>query len=501
MNRRILVAGLFLFVGCRHEPYDLTPPLDAGPSDGARIDATGEFTGMPDANDGAVEAASDTAEVVTGDGSSDGCRPESCNGLDDDCDSVTDNGFDFLNDPNHCGSCMACSIPNAIARCNAGACAILACRPGFVDANGLITDGCELTCSPSGLEVCDGQDNDCNGLTDGADPALVTPGNPCSQIGACLGSTLACTGAMGWLCSYPAGVELAAPGRVVVDELICDGVDGDCDGVADDSFPALGTNCSTGGVGLCASAGMMACSADGRSTVCQITRPGQAPANELCNNADDDCDGLTDEETNDAAGLGVVDSMVPLVLGGRTYWIYTYEAVRPDATSTDVGRVNARTCSRAGALPWTNVDWATASAACAASGKRLCTDVEWSFACGGAALRPYPYGITYAPNTCNGYDYDTDPVAPGNQDFAIASGLLAACTTPEGVVDLSGNLKEWTSDLRGVAGTPPRNIYGTRGGGFDNQAGGLRCDNTFASAPDNFAYGNLGFRCCSDTAP
>jgi len=40
-----------------------------------------------------------------------------------------------------------------------------------------------------------------------------------------------------------------------------------------------------------------------------------------------------------------------------------------------------------------------------------------------------------------------------------------------------------------------------RGGAYDTPFSGLRCDFTFDVAPPTFSFPNLGFRCCSDTAP
>ena len=116
-------------------------------------------------------------------------------------------------------------------------------------------------------------------------------------------------------------------------------------------------------------------------------------------------------------------------------------------------------------------------------------------------MRSYPYGSAYAADACNGLDHDGDPASAGNQDVGLATGALATCTTPDGTLDLAGNLKEWTADLRGTTGTPPRDVFGVRGGAYDSPPDGLRCDFTFGSAPVDFAYANLGFRCCSATPP
>src|SRR5439155_15239078 len=47
--------------------------------------------------------------------------PETCDGKDNDCDGVIDNGFDKQDDPNHCGpSCQQCAFPHGIAGCQNG---------------------------------------------------------------------------------------------------------------------------------------------------------------------------------------------------------------------------------------------------------------------------------------------------------------------------------------------------------------------------------------------
>ena len=39
------------------------------------------------------------------------------------------------------------------------------------------------------------------------------------------------------------------------------------------------------------------------------------------------------------------------------------------------------------------------------------------------------------------------------------------------------------------------------GGSFDNIGAGMTCQFSFISAEAEFRYGDLGFRCCSDTFP
>ena len=71
---------------------------------------------------------------------------------------------------------------------------------------------------------------------------------------------------------------------------VCDGADNDCDGAIDEGTAAA--PCATGQIGLC-SAGDTQCV--GGSVQCQRR---YTPRSETCNNVDDDCDGATDESVS-----------------------------------------------------------------------------------------------------------------------------------------------------------------------------------------------------------
>jgi hypothetical protein len=76
---------------------------------------------------------------------------------------------------------------------------------------------------------------------------------------------------------------------------LCNDLDDDCDGLVDEDFPEKGLPCSDGELGACLGTGLVQCKADGTGTECVIDDPGGAPMVELCNLLDDDCDGLVDE--------------------------------------------------------------------------------------------------------------------------------------------------------------------------------------------------------------
>lgn len=72
---------------------------------------------------------------------------EICDGLDNNCDGRTDEGFDLVTDPTNCGQCgLVCNVANGSVnsyRCVAGRCAVGMCAMGRGDCNQAFADGCE----------------------------------------------------------------------------------------------------------------------------------------------------------------------------------------------------------------------------------------------------------------------------------------------------------------------------------------------------------------------
>lgn len=434
-----------------------------------------------------------------------GPQVEVCDNLDNDCDATPDEDFDKLADTNHCGGCnQVCDPLNAIPTCNMGSCEILTCLPGFVDLDGMVSTGCEYGCTPSGPEVCDGIDNDCDG---GVDNGVTPPANFCRSQGTCAGTSPVCSGSpcdpmapVQWRCIYSGSPEADTCGDVPLQEALCDDLDGDCDGRSDEAFGLKGTACDDGNIGACQGTGDFICDPmDATQLICDITNPGQMASAEVCNDIDDDCNGLTDD--------GAPDDMQQIDDGmGTTFFIYTYEASRPDSDLISAGSATHRSCSKPDAQPWRNITWTEANQACMDAGLRLCTEAEWELSCAGLMDKTYPYGNTYDGQACNGSDYDFDCTG-ADDDIALPTGtpygcpvppMMSACVSDFGVYDMSGNVREWTSTQ--VFAGPPA-TYRVRGGGFDNIEQGLTCQLDFISLEEGFFFGNLGFRCCSDTAP
>ncbi len=181
---------------------------------------------------------------------------EVCDGLDNNCDGVVDNGI----------ASIACDT-GLQGVCAAG---ITSCSAGITVCNHTIEPGTQA-------EICDGQDNNCDGETDEAFPGK---GDLCGTglLGACEAGSIACEG----------GVIVCSQTVAASDE-VCDSVDNDCDGQTDETFPGKGDSCSTGLLGVCA-AGTKACEAG--AIVCNQN---VAANTEICGDSlDNDCDGEVD---------------------------------------------------------------------------------------------------------------------------------------------------------------------------------------------------------------
>ncbi|MFC1592230.1 thrombospondin type 3 repeat-containing protein [Thermodesulfobacteriota bacterium] len=79
----------------------------------------------------------------------------------------------------------------------------------------------------------------------------------------------------------------------------CDGLDNDGDGLIDEDFPLLGSACDGADSDVCAN-GTYICADDGAGVECSPESP--ADIAELCDGADNDCDGLVDADQANSDG-------------------------------------------------------------------------------------------------------------------------------------------------------------------------------------------------------
>ncbi len=239
-----------------------------------------------------------------------GPSTDTCDGLlDEDCDGATDEGCECTNgrvDRSACGSSTG------------------QCEQGTRTCAGGRWGACSGGVGPV-AEVCDGsRDEDCDGATDEGCGCTNGTTRGCG-LGYCAG-TQTCT----------AGVWGACGGASPRAE-VCNGIDDDCDGVADNSDPdtaQVGTRCPSTDAGLCVY-GTYSC--PGATLVCS----GVSPVPEAtCDHRDQDCDGRIDE------GLGVATctsacSTTSCVQCRGASLCYTYPLVETHPATTATLRSSA----------------------------------------------------------------------------------------------------------------------------------------------------------------
>ncbi len=238
-------------------PADSDTPDDPQTDSGSDTGSGGAV--MTGNNDGSSGTDGGPGDPDTGD-SGPGCVPaaETCDGTDEDCDGVPDNGDPGGGDP--CETGMSGECATGQTACEGGA----------------------IVCNPTGVasvETCDNLDNDCNGMIDDGNPE---GGGACNtgMAGVCLTGVEQCeAGALNCVPDVAASPE------------VCNGLDDDCDGTPDDGNPGGGNACVTGMPGICGS-GTNTCT--GGAVVCTQNVP--AAAVETCGNGlDDDCNGTPDD--------------------------------------------------------------------------------------------------------------------------------------------------------------------------------------------------------------
>ena len=332
---------------------------------------------------------------------------EVCDGADNDCDGLTDESDASAAAP--CGSQLGeCAGTHGEIVCTGG---VLVCDQEIP------------------LEQCgSGADEDCDGVADEADCTDVPPGQTevvvsCgSDVGECKSGTMTCD--LTGVCGPCAGALLPAAKE------LCNGLDDDCDGAVDVACAW----CDDGAKKPCTPPGLDDSCADTGVSVCQSGAWGpcisnQPPA-EICDGLDNDCNGSVDETCDctpaDVAACGPPD--VGLCKPGHRIcqpeglWGPCEGGLPPqvevcDGADNDCdGEADEAPCVCAvGDLLQCSTDVGECE-----PGWQQCLNNAWS-PCS---------GVLPVPEVCDGLDNDCD--ATSDEDFPCRCGDVQPCSTNVG---------------------------------------------------------------------
>jgi hypothetical protein len=331
----------------------------------------------------------------------DSCRPrpagsadDTCNGIDDDCDGAQDEDYTSVQTVCGTGACARMGATHCVA--------------------GAVVDSCVAGPASAQDASCNGVDDDCNGTAD-EDYA--------PEVVACGAGACAAFGTTSCLQGHT--VSSCTPGLGAASDTICNGMDDDCNGIVDEDYAPQPTGC---GVGACAAVAQTRCDSGAEVDACMAGTPAASDA--TCNGIDDDCSGTADDgyvpvETRCGVGacaaLGATACVHGLVVDSCT----PRAAATDDATCDDVDD----DCDGNLDEDFVGAPTACGLGACAAVGSSQCQRghvVDGCIPGDGAADDPTCDGID---DDCGGFpDEDYVPISTSCGVGACAATGATACT-------------------------------------------------------------------------
>ena len=297
---------------CDGRDNDCDGEIDEGVTRTFHLDADGDGFGDPGSvvavgcvpTAGYVEDSTDCDDAQAGRNPG---APEVCDGVDNDCDGTTDEfvSHTYYRDQDHDGYGLASATTDACSR-----------PADYADRAGDCDDGAAAR-SPALPEVCDGVDNDCDGVIDNS--AMVTNWYRDADgdgHGSASDSVASCAAVAGRVL-LAGDCDDTNPSRNPAAPEVCDGVDNDCDALVDEGV-ALSYYRDVDGDGFGVTTDVLtACARPaGYSPLagdCDDTASRRSPAlPEFCDGIDNDCDGVVDNgvavpiwyQDSDADGYG-----------------------------------------------------------------------------------------------------------------------------------------------------------------------------------------------------
>lgn len=190
------------------------------------------------------------------------------------------------------------------------------------------------------------------------------------------------------------------------------------------------------------------------------------------------------------------------------------EACEPPARSNSDTRATYYGDVAYNDYPIVNVNWEQANVYCEWAGGRLPTEAEWEYAARGPEGRRYPWGNEYDGarlNSCDvncGYSWAEEQFDDGYGDTAPV-GSYPDGASWSGVLDLAGNVWEWTADWFGEYTAERQENPSGSSSGAGRAVRGDSADGTRAVSRGvarhgmaaNRTYEYTGFRCVRSISP